>query len=169
MRREQAMAFSSQEYDYVAWSRSVNVVEIHGNEVATFTRGARTVPTRGPLRTFAEATAEHAVTHATWVRALPQPFETNIDAEWLDAALMANSAAAPDVLALAMQYTRGSPPIHEGGIQIAGEAEYGPLTNGKREEGSDFNDYLGVTWTYPDGPNDPPEGRQLKCLDCSGL
>lgn len=37
-----------------------------------------------------------------------------------------------------------------------------------RAEGADFNDYLGITWTYDDGP-DWAEREQLRSLDCSGF
>ena len=40
--------------------------------------------------------------------------------------------------------------------------------DGRREEGADFNDYLGVPWTYADAV-DRPETRQFRCLDCSGF
>ncbi|HET6280981.1 MAG TPA: NlpC/P60 family protein, partial [Polyangia bacterium] len=76
----------------------------------------------------------------------------------------------PDLLALAMQYVAGAPPILENGLQIAGDADYGPLSDdGQRAEGADFNDYLGVPWTYRDGTFDRPESRQLRSLDCSGF
>jgi len=135
---------------------------------ATFTYDARTVTLEGPRRRFREATAQHPVAHATWVRTLPEPFDGSIDADWLEAAHAANEARAPDVLALAMQYIRGAAPLFEGGLQIAGDARYGPLKDGQRQEGSDFNDYLGVEWTYEDGTVDKPEKTQIRCLDCSG-
>jgi hypothetical protein len=72
------------------------------------------------------------------------------------------------VLAIAMQYIAGSPAIFEDTLPIGGDASYGPLKEGKPEEGSDFNDYLGVEWLYPDKV-DKPESRQLHCLDCSGF
>jgi cell wall-associated NlpC family hydrolase len=74
----------------------------------------------------------------------------------------------PDVLAIAMQYVSGAPPIFEGPLQVAGDTSYGPLVEGEREEGSDFNDYLGIPWKYPEG-TDKPEERQFQCLDCSGF
>jgi cell wall-associated NlpC family hydrolase len=108
------------------------------------------------------------VTHATWVRTLPRPFDGNVDATWLTHALKANEKRVPDVLAIALQYIARKPAIFEGTLQIAGDAAYGPLKNGEREEGSDFNDYLGIKWVYPD-QLDEPEQRQLHCLDCSGF
>ena len=136
--------------------------------LATMTDGAYSVTLSGPRRTFAEPTATHAVTHATWVRTLPAPFDGKLDKVWLKYALKANKQKVPDVVAIAMQYVKGAPEIFEGCLQIAGDASYGPLRDGKREEGSDFNDYLGIEWEYPE-KLDKPEKRQLHCLDCSGF
>ena len=58
--------------------------------------------------------------------------------------------------------------IFEAGLQLAGDASYGPLKDGEREEGPDFNDYLGIEWVYPEQV-DKPEKRQRHCLDCSGF
>ena len=136
--------------------------------MARFTDGATTVTSSGPRRRFSEPTAADAVTHTVWVRTLPKPFTGTVDEAWLTAALQANALRVPDVLAIAMQYIRGAAALLDGPLQIAGDAEYGPLVNGKREEGADFNDYLGVTWTYADAV-DPPETRQFRSLDCSGF
>jgi hypothetical protein len=144
------------------------VTDSKNNWLATFTDGAYTVTLAGPIRTFTEPTAAHAVTHGVWVRALPAPFDGTMDSAWLKSALKLNKQAAPDVLAIAMQYVAGAPVVFEGQLQIAGDASYGPLKNGEREEGSDFNDYLGIEWAYPEQV-DKPEKRQLHCLDCSGF
>jgi len=136
--------------------------------LATLTDGAYTVTLRGPRRTFAERTAADAVTHSIWVRTLPKPFDGNPDTGWLTYAVQANTNKVPDVLAIAMQYIARAPAIFDGSLQIAGDAAYGPLINGEREEGSDFNDYLGIAWVYADEV-DNPEQRQFRCLDCSGF
>jgi hypothetical protein len=47
------------------------------------------------------------------------------------------------MLAIAMQYIKGQPALMDGTLQIAGDASYGPLVDGQRQEGADFNDYLG--------------------------
>ena len=146
----------------------IEVGDSRNNWLATLTAGAYTVALSGPRRTFAESTAAHAVRHATWVRALPAPFSGKIDATWLAYALKANNRKVPDMLAIAMQYVKGAPEIFKAELQIAGDAAYGPLKNGKREEGSDFNDYLGIEWEYPE-KLDKPEKRQRYCLDCSGF
>jgi cell wall-associated NlpC family hydrolase len=146
-----------------------------GEWVATFTVGCYTVTLKGPVRTFSEtfkidgATRTVKVTHSTWVRAAPGPMDERIDERWLTRALAANEAVTPDVLAFAMQYLRNAPPVFLGDLQIAGDASYGPpLPNGERDEGSDFNDYLGLRWLYPADAPDRPEVAQRRCLDCSG-
>lgn len=111
------------------------------------------------------------VTHSTWVRLLPAPFAGTVDAAWLSAAVADTS---PDLLAVATEYLTGGPK----------DASYGPLyapgrswdtghaDDGTRQEGSDWNDYLGVTGNYPDlsvPTTDTPEAHQLGCLDCSGF
>ena len=128
--------------------------------LATMTDGAYTVTLAGPLRTFSEPTAADSVRHGNRVRTLPAPFDGNVDSTWLESALKANQQKVPDVVAIAMQYIAGAPVIFEDELQIAGDAAYGPLTDGKREEGSDFNDYLGIEWVYPEQV-DKPEKRQL--------
>ena len=138
-----------------------------GKLVATFTDGTRTVNLVGPSRTFAEPTYTTAtVTTTAWVRLLSAPFTGTVDQRWLTARL---GDTSPDVLALSMQYIVGAPAIVSGGLQIAGDAAYGPLlSDGTRGEGSDFNDYLGVTWTYSSS-SDAPEVDQFRSLDCSGF
>jgi hypothetical protein len=149
---------------------------IDGNTwVATFTIDCYTVTLTGPTRTFSEAfkkggtTHIVSVTHSKWVRAAPGPVDKKIDERWLACALAANEAGTPDALAIAMQYIKGAPPLLEGDLQIAGDASYGPLLpDGTRDEGADFNDYLGLRWLYPTEEPDKPESAEFRCLDCSG-
>lgn len=146
----------------------VEAFDAQGAWLATFTTGARTVRLRGETRTFSEPTAE-SVTHRIWVRTLPEPFDGNVDAGWLSEALAANRDSIPDILAIAMQYLAGAPPILDGELQIAGDASYGPPEGTSRGEGSDFYDYLGICWTDPEGRDHEPREDQLGCLDCSGF
>jgi cell wall-associated NlpC family hydrolase len=143
------------------------VTDANGAWVATFTNGSRTVILAGPSRTFAEASATNPVVSTTWVRLLAAPFAGSVDTTWLDAALADSS---PDMLAIAMQYIAGAPSLYNAsGLRIAGDAHYGALqADGTRKEGSDFNDYLGVAWTYPSS-TDQPEADELGSLDCSGF
>lgn len=147
---------------------TVALKDKRGGWLATFTKGAYTVTMAGPQRTFTETGVTPAVTHAVWVRTLPTPFAGDIDMNWMSVARDANKRESPDVLAIAMQYVADAPPMLDGELQIAGDASYGPLIGGKREEGSDFSDYLGIAWKYRDG-TDQPEARQFQCLDCSGF
>lgn len=106
------------------------------------------------------------INSSTWVRLLPTNFTGTVDDAWLAAALQDTT---PDALAIACQYLPNAPAVFSGGLQIAGDAGYGPLNpDGTRVEGSDFNDYLGISWQYG-ASTDAPEANQFKCLDCSGL
>lgn len=125
-----------------------------GRLVATLTDGARTVSLAGPSRTFAESTTSATVRSTTWVRLQPVPFTGTVDEVWLRSAL---ADTTPDLLANAFRFTTGA----------AQDASYGPLVEGVRQEGSDWNDYLGVTAVY-DGVEDRPEADQRGALDCSG-
>jgi hypothetical protein len=143
------------------------VADAAGTWLATFSDGAYTATLAGPERTFAEPSAVHPVVTTVWVRVLPAPFDGTVDEAWLGVALADTS---PDIFALAMQYVHGAPPVFDDqGLKIGGEAQYGPLRpNGTREEGGDFNDYLGIPWRYGDHV-DRPERSQANSLDCSGF
>ena len=134
--------------------------------LVTFTRNARTVSMRGQARTWTEATLTAPVTEDAWVRELARPFGGTVDWTWLQRALADRS---PDVLAVAMQYVSGAPDVvGSDGRRIAGDASYGPLSAaGTRTEGSDFNDYLGTSWTYG-ATTDAAEPTEVGALDCSG-
>jgi hypothetical protein len=147
-------------------SRSV-VSDDTGHWVGTFTDGAVTVTLVGPARTFSEATAAAPVTTNVWVRVLPVPFSGTVDEVWLNAVLTDQSS---DVLQVATQYITGAPArFNDAGLQIASDAHYGPLlADGTRTEGSDFNDYLGMAWSYG-ATIDQPESDQFRSLNCSGF
>lgn len=134
---------------------------------ATFTLGSYAVALSGPQRQLREA--KRCVETNRWVRVYPQPFDGDIDVEWLNFAMRANDSGVPDVLAIALQYVTGSHRLYEDGLQIAGNARYGPRSQESRQVGSDFNDYLGIVWEYADEPLDRPETRQIRSLDCSGF
>jgi hypothetical protein len=139
-----------------------------GTMRAVFTDGARAVLLVGAERSLAEPSA--ALRTRDWVRVLPSPYRGSMDqalARWLEVAL---AASEPDLLAVAMEYTEGASAREEKGLQIAGDADYGPLADaGVRIEGADFNDYLGIPWDYPDGTVDRPRPGLLHSLDCSGF
>ena len=133
--------------------------------LATFTDGARTVTLAGPARRFAEPNTPATIETTTWVRVLDAPFAGSVDVAWLFTAL---DDPSPDLFGLALQYVKGAPAIiDDDGLQIAGEASYGPLGDDGPQERSDFNDYLGISWAYPTWV-DTPEPAEFRCLDCSG-
>ena len=120
------------------------------------------------------------VTHATWVRMLPQPFTG-----WTPAVEAAVRGwlvdSTPDVLAYSMMFIAGAPAVVDPGLfttgvdapkQVLGEARYGHTEpDGKRQEGADFNDYIRIPWAYPCltvPTTDVNERLQQYCLDCSG-
>jgi cell wall-associated NlpC family hydrolase len=135
--------------------------------VAVFTFGARTVNVRGSLRTFKEpATTSAVIRSRTRVRLLDQPFTGTVPVTWLENQL---TSTRRDVLRTALQYVTGAPTVRNSqGQVISSDAGYGPIVNGSRQEGSDFNDYLGVSWSYPSG-SDAPESDERGDLDCSGF
>ncbi len=144
----------------------VDITDANG-WLATFTKGAVTATVRGQVRSFSEpATTSAKVSHNVWVRLLPAPFNGNVDTDWLNNQL---SNTSPDVITMAMQYLDGAGTMQTStGFTYAGNADYGPLLpDGSREEGSDFNDYLGINVTYGDFI-DAPEATQHNSLDCSG-
>lgn len=118
-----------------------------------------------------------AVTHNTWVRLLDEPF----DGLWSPAVEHEVRRWAldrtPDVLAYGFAYVAGAPVVQDAslgvGKQVMGEAKYGPTeADGKRQEGSDFNDYITVSGDYlhlATPSTDVNELAQQYCLDCSGF
>jgi hypothetical protein len=112
-----------------------------------------------------------AVTHPWRVRLLPAPFNGTVDTAWLTAALADTS---PDLLAIATEYiTGGSREAGYGPLYAPGRSfDLGHADDGTRQEGSDWNDFLGITGNYPDlttPATDTAEAHQLGCMDCSGF
>jgi hypothetical protein len=113
------------------------------------------------------------VTHTTWVRVLNEPF----NGTWTPA--LANQIRAwatdttPDVLAYAMMYVTGAPPVTSpalAGAQVAGQSNYGPLdASGVPIEGADFHDYMARDWTFTaSGETQTAGAGEQGCMDCSG-
>jgi hypothetical protein len=148
------------------------VLDENDDKVATLTDGARTAVFRGPGRTFAEpAVTTAAVTTNDWVRIAPRPWKPGGENDPVLAAWLTNALddRTPDVLDIAMQYRRDTPDLHDDkGIRYAGRAFFGPVIDGERVSDSDFNDYLGVAWTYHDGVVRAPDPVRKDSLDCSG-
>jgi cell wall-associated NlpC family hydrolase len=147
-----------------------------GRTVAVFTDGARTVRLTGPVRTFKEPKYTSAtVSTDAWVRLAPQEWKAGEEnaawfRPWLTAALADTS---PDALAIATQYLVGMPEQKDDkGVRFAGDADFGPFSETDadgRAENSDFFDYLGITYKFPDGGRSTPQPDRFGDLDCSGF
>jgi hypothetical protein len=148
------------------------VLDEADDRVATLTDGARTAVFRGPSRTFTEPEVTSAtVTTNDWVRIAPRPWQLggendSVLGPWVTKAL---DDRTTDVLDIAMQYRRNTADLHDDkGIRYAGRAFFGPLVDGERVSDSDFNDYLGIPWTYRNGVVREPDPVRKDSLDCSG-
>ncbi|MFH9295613.1 hypothetical protein [Streptomyces sp. NPDC017520] len=113
------------------------------------------------------------VTHDTWVRVLPEPYDGTWTPELADQIRAWAVDSTPDVLAYAMGYITGAPTVTApalAGARIMGQALYGPLdTDGTLIEGADFHDYMGLAWTFPNGETRTAGADEAGCLDCSGF
>jgi cell wall-associated NlpC family hydrolase len=145
-----------------------------GAVLATFTDGARTVALTGPSRTFAEPRFTTAtITTTTWVRLAPEAWAPGAEkaawfTRWFDTA---REDTSPDVFATAMQYADGAPDKkNPDGVTVSGDAIFGPVEPAgyARLEQSDFLDYLGVSYTFPD-VRKSPKPDHWGALDCSGF
>ncbi|MEW1649028.1 NlpC/P60 family protein [Streptomyces sp. NPDC091219] len=154
-----------------------------GAVVATLTDGARTAVLTGPSRTFAEPrTTEAKVVTRSWVRLLPRAWARGAERSgwfrtWLTSRL---GSRAPDILATAFDYVAGAPArTTAAGVRYGGAAHYPPDTTndskragqGKKSNqrtGSDFYDYLGIPWTFPDAVIRRPEKDRARSVDSSG-
>ncbi|GAA3034891.1 NlpC/P60 family protein [Actinokineospora globicatena] len=145
-----------------------------GAVLAVFTDEARTAVITGPRRTFAEPEATAAtVTTTSWVRLLPRPWAEGAEhADWFEQWwATARDDTSPDVLQVATEYLIGAPDARdEAGVRYRGDASFGPVkpTGVGRQEQSDFYDYLGVPWEFPDGPSEQPDKSRYGSVDCSG-
>jgi cell wall-associated NlpC family hydrolase len=155
-------------------SRTV-VTDATHRVVATLTDGARTTNVLGPSRSFAEPSGTaKAVTSQTWVRILPQAWTPGAEREpwfgpWLEAALRDRQ---PDVLETTVQYLHARPEITDAqGNRYGGDARYGVLDANadSRPDRSDFYDYLGKLWTFPDGRVELPDPMLGGAVDASGF
>lgn len=113
------------------------------------------------------------ITHDTWVRLLPTPFDGNWNESLADQVRQWATDTTPDALAYAMMYITGAPVVlmpELGNAQVAGQSKYGPLdpVTGVPIEGADFHDYMNRDWTFPNGETWPAEPDEQGCMDCSG-
>ncbi|WP_240503046.1 NlpC/P60 family protein [Streptomyces prasinopilosus] len=114
------------------------------------------------------------ITHSTWVRVLPTPFDGTWTPALADQIRRWAVDSSPDVLAYALMYVTGAPAVTSpalAGAQIVGESKYGPDdVDGTRMEGADFHEYMGLPWTFVSGETVPaPDPKWQKSLDCSGF
>ncbi|MEU6225532.1 NlpC/P60 family protein [Streptomyces sp. NPDC047042] len=153
-----------------------------GSTLATFTDGARTAVLVGPTRTFSEPrTTTATVTTDAWVRVLPYEWQRGAEkrdwfARWLSKVL---GDTSPDVFDVAFQYSSaGAPDMHNAaGVRYRGTAHFGPrnpevddaLAFAYYDQRSDFYDYLGIRWTFPDGKRVRPDKTRYGSVDCSGF
>jgi hypothetical protein len=162
-------------YRYVRLSHPdrTMVYDEHSSPVATLTEGARTVVFTGAHRRFAEpATTRAHVDSTSWVRLAPRRWHFGAQAEtWFTGWFAAQDGSTrPDAMGIAMQYITGTPRLVDSrGIPYAGDAGFGPLIDGVRDQRSDFYDYLGVPWTWPDGTTSAPRPNRYRDVDCSGF
>lgn len=146
-----------------------------GAVVATFTDGARTVALTGPARTFAEPRfTEATITTTTWVRLAPKAWAPGAEkAAWFGPWFeKARRDRSPDVLDIAMQYADGAADKKNAeGLRFRGDAEFGPVAPSgyARLERSDFLDYLGISYSFPDAGSKEPKPAHRGALDCSGF
>ncbi|WP_256725932.1 NlpC/P60 family protein [Streptomyces sp. IMTB 2501] len=152
----------------------------HGTVIATFTDGARTAVLTGPSRTFAEPrTTDAQVVTKSWVRLLPKAWARGAErSDWFKTWLRSRLGSRdPDILATAFDYMAGAPArTTAAGVTYSGAARYTPGTTsdsgralqGKPRVGSDFYDYLGIPWTFPDAVTRRPEKDRSRSVDSSG-
>ncbi|CCH30225.1 NlpC/P60 family protein [Actinosynnema sp. NPDC047251] len=145
-----------------------------GTVLAVFTDDARTAVLTGPRRSFSEPKATKAtVNTSSWVRLLPQPWRPGAEGEpWFTEWYAgARHDVSPDVLAIATEYLIDTPAgTDDKGVRFRGDASFGPVkaSGAGRQEQSDFYDYLGVPWDFPDGVAAQPETGRYGAVDCSG-
>ncbi|MFF5172773.1 NlpC/P60 family protein [Micromonospora sp. NPDC000089] len=147
-----------------------------GRVLAVFTDNARTVRISGPERSFTEPRfTRSSVTTDAWIRLAPAPWKAGAEKAawfrpWLNRAVRDRSQ---DALAISMDYLDGAAAKKDAkGRQYAGDASFGPLSSADpdgRAENSDFYDYLGVEWDFPDGRHERPARDHFRSLDCSGF
>jgi NlpC/P60 family len=151
------------------------IVSSSGKPVAIMTDGARTTHIYGPPRTFKEPRFTNTTIETNfWVRLAPQVWQAGAEKQqwFIHWFARARTDRSPDVLAVAMEYLDGAPAKKDkDGRQYTGDASFGPRDPADpdgRSERSDFYDYLGVQWTFPDGKKGVPEQGRKLALDCSG-
>lgn len=149
------------------------VRQASGALVASLTDGSRTVMLTGPSRTFREPRFTAAeVRTSSWVRLAPESWSVGAEkADWFKTWLpKAVADTGPDVFAVAMQYIDGAPAATDAKkLRVAGDAKFGPDSGEGRLERSDFYDFLGLDWDFPDKVTEAASPERLGSVDCSGF
>ncbi len=147
-----------------------------GDVVARLTDKARTAVFYGPEHTLKEPqTTSATVTTNAWVRVVPHQWKQGAEKEdWFPKWLAEyKNSKEPGALEIGTEYFKGAPDkTDENGVRYAGDADFGPFKDdgsGLRDVGGDYNDYMGITVSHPDKPDDPPEKEDRNSLDCSGF
>jgi hypothetical protein len=112
------------------------------------------------------------LTHDKWVRVLPSAFTGTWNASVEQQVRDLAASTAPDALEFTTRFQAFAPPgLDSQGRQVFGDAGYGPLdTDGTREEGADFYEYMGGPWDFPNGEHKDDSGPAWQgFLDCSGF
>lgn len=142
-----------------------------GEIVAIAAQGARTVHFRARSpRTFTEPGSNVVVTTQWWVRIGPSPWSADAatDPDYVSWFLGHIDDTGPDVLTVAAEYLRGAPEkTDSAGRTYAGDAGFG-IERGDQTDGADFNEYMGVPWTFPSGRTVEAKPSWKGRLDCSG-
>ncbi|GAB3131337.1 hypothetical protein GCM10027289_17370 [Tsukamurella serpentis] len=145
----------------------------HRRIVAVMTDGARTASLLGRSRVINEtATTRALVVDHQRVVLMPRPWAPEAQSQpwyrdWFSAAVKNRD---PDLLDIAAQYITGADQgVDAAGVQYRGDARYrGPAPSGG-EPDSDFNDYLGVPFTFPNGTTRRPDPGALRTLSTAGF
>ncbi|WP_447006784.1 NlpC/P60 family protein [Saccharothrix isguenensis] len=161
-------------YERVTGPARTVVRDQAGAIVATFTDDARTALLNGSRRSFSEPQATAAtINTSAWVRLLPEPWRAGAESsDWFQTWFSdARQDTSPDVLAIATDYVIDAPAETDPkGVRFRGDASFGPVksSGAGRQEQSDFYDYLGVPWSFPNGSNGQPDKSRYGAVDCSG-
>lgn len=160
--------FSVSDTTYMAGRVGVRAIAMTGNT---------TIPMNLIMEEFAVTSgtwvSPPVITHNTWVRTLDTPFDGSWTRSLVTEILRWSTDTTPDALANAMKFITGAPEGIAPDGWRTGQSDYGPLySDGTRIESSDWNDYLGFGWTYPNGETRTfPHGNITVSggMDCSGF
>ncbi|WP_147291135.1 hypothetical protein [Tsukamurella paurometabola] len=165
-------AFSTLHFERLADPARTLARDDRGRVVAIMTDGARTVVLAGRLRTFVEPETTAAIVASNArVLLLPRSWSAGGEGDtWFSTWYLAARETSVDLLEAATQYLTGADSDFDArGIEYRGDAHYpGVSATGERVPG-DFNDYLGVAWTFSDGATRQAPPTRSRALSSAGL